>query len=93
MPLYGILHEEDGAEEFDTYLKGQLLFDKEVRTSIRNIIILTHVYITLYQWCAYSYIYTIDMCVCVYMYDVRPLQKVFYGPQQTRAGLLGWYTA
>ena len=31
VPLYGILHEELGAERFKDYLKGDLFFDKEVR--------------------------------------------------------------
>ena len=31
VPLYGILHEELGAEEFKEYLKGELFLDKEVR--------------------------------------------------------------
>lgn len=29
IPLYGILHEEKGAEQFKQYLKGDLLFDEK----------------------------------------------------------------
>lgn len=32
VPLYGILHEELGAEKFKNYLKGEIFFDKEVFT-------------------------------------------------------------
>ena len=30
IPLYGILHEEGGAESFKKYLKGPLFLDREV---------------------------------------------------------------
>ena len=30
MPLYGIVHEEKGANSFNKYLKGEMLFDEEV---------------------------------------------------------------
>lgn len=30
VPLYGILHEEKGAEEFNKYLQGDLLLDEKV---------------------------------------------------------------
>ena len=30
VPIYGILHEEKGAEGFKPYLKGELLFDEKV---------------------------------------------------------------
>ena len=30
VPLYGILHEEKGSDEFNKYLKGELFFDKDV---------------------------------------------------------------
>lgn len=30
VPLYGIVHEEKGANSFNKYLNGQMLFDEEV---------------------------------------------------------------
>jgi len=30
VPLYGILHEEKGAEEFNKFLQGDLLLDEKV---------------------------------------------------------------
>ena len=34
IPLYGILHEEKGAEQFKQYLKGDLLFDEKVASRV-----------------------------------------------------------
>ena len=34
VPLYGILHEEKGSDEFNKYLKGELFFDKVVSTCL-----------------------------------------------------------
>ena len=34
IPLYGVLHEEKGAEQFKQYLKGDLLFDEKVTSCI-----------------------------------------------------------